>query len=411
MSRDFDCDVAIIGAGPSGSVAAAYLRKLGRSVIVLEREHFPRFSIGESLLPQSMAFLEEAGLLDAVHKAGFQLKNGAAFEWRGQYYAFDFSEKFTPGWATTYQVKRADFDKVLADEAERMGAEIRYGYTTTAFEGGEQGVKLSYTGPDGEGVLRARFCLDASGYGRVLPRLLSIDRPSDWPVRQALFTHVEDNIDCPDYDRNKILITTHPEMRDVWFWLIPFSDGTASMGVVGELEKIEGVPGDEQEKLFTLTYEVPNLRRLLGRARVLRPVRRMAGYSSKVSTLHGPGFALLGNAGEFLDPVFSSGVTIALHSAALASGVVDRQLRGETVDWQAEFAAPLSKGVETFRHFVATWYTADLQDIIYAADRADDKIRRMVCSILAGYAWDDNNPFVTRTGPRLSALAEASRAA
>src|SRR6478735_12508977 len=97
-------DVAIIGAGPSGAVAAALLRKTGRSVLVLERQHFPRFSIGESLLPQSMAYLEEAGMLQAVIEAGFQYKNGAQFVYRGQSSSFDFRDKHTAGWGTTYQV-------------------------------------------------------------------------------------------------------------------------------------------------------------------------------------------------------------------------------------------------------------------------------------------------------------------
>ncbi|HMC46515.1 MAG TPA: FAD-dependent monooxygenase, partial [Caballeronia sp.] len=111
--QDTTVDVAIIGAGPSGAVAAALLRKAGRSVLVLERQHFPRFSIGESLLPQSMAYVEEAGMLQAVVEAGFQYKNGAHFIYRDQSSSFDFRDKHTPGWGTTYQVERAVFDDLL----------------------------------------------------------------------------------------------------------------------------------------------------------------------------------------------------------------------------------------------------------------------------------------------------------
>ena len=127
-----ETDVVIIGAGPSGAVAAALLRQQGRRVLVLERELFPRFSIGESLLPQSMEYIEAAGMLRDVVEAGFQHKNGAAFAWGDRYTAFDFREKFTPGWGTTYQVQRATFDKVLADAAARMGAEIRFRHEVTA---------------------------------------------------------------------------------------------------------------------------------------------------------------------------------------------------------------------------------------------------------------------------------------
>src|SRR3954447_11709733 len=115
------CDVLVIGAGPAGSVAAALLRKQGRQVLVIEREQFPRFSIGESLLPQSMEFLEEAGMLQAVVEAGFQFKNGAHFVYRDQSSSFDFRDKHSPGWGTTYQVERAVFDDILIRCAAEQG--------------------------------------------------------------------------------------------------------------------------------------------------------------------------------------------------------------------------------------------------------------------------------------------------
>ena len=121
-----EADVLIIGAGPSGAVASALLTAAGRSVIVLEKQQFPRFSIGESLLPHCMRFIEMAGMMQPLVDAGYQHKNGAMFVRNGQYSAFDFREKFSPGWGTTYQVVRADFDQLLAREAERLGADVRY---------------------------------------------------------------------------------------------------------------------------------------------------------------------------------------------------------------------------------------------------------------------------------------------
>jgi len=132
-------DVAIIGAGPSGAVAAALLRKAGRSVLVLERQHFPRFSIGESLLPQSMAYLEEAGMLQAVVEAGFQYKNGAHFVYRDQVSAYDFRDKHSAGWGTTYQVERAVFDDLLIRCAAERGADVRFGHTVLAMKTGQAG--------------------------------------------------------------------------------------------------------------------------------------------------------------------------------------------------------------------------------------------------------------------------------
>ena len=132
-ASDIDVDVAIIGAGPSGAVAAALLRKAGRSVLVLERQHFPRFSIGESLLPQSMVYLEEAGMLQAVVEAGFQYKNGAHFVWRDQSSSFDFRDKHSSGWGTTYQVERSVFDDLLIRCAAEQGAAVRFGHTVLRF--------------------------------------------------------------------------------------------------------------------------------------------------------------------------------------------------------------------------------------------------------------------------------------
>src|SRR5450830_425396 len=152
------CEVLIVGAGPAGAVAAALLRQQGRHVIVLEREQFPRFSIGESLLPQSMQYIEQAGMLRAVVEAGFQYKNGAAFVRGERYTAFDFRDKHSPGWGTTYQVQRAAFDQVLAKEAARQGADVRYRHQVTAAEFSGQGGVLSVTPADGQPyTVEARF--------------------------------------------------------------------------------------------------------------------------------------------------------------------------------------------------------------------------------------------------------------
>ncbi|MDR2851834.1 MAG: tryptophan 7-halogenase [Burkholderiaceae bacterium] len=398
--------ILIIGAGPSGAVAAALLRRQGRQVLVLEREQFPRFSIGESLLPQSMAYIEAAGLLGDVVEAGFQHKNGAAFEWAGNCAQFDFRDKFSPGWGATYQVQRAHFDQVLARGAERMGAQVRYGHEVLSVEPGDAPSVLART-PEGEPYqISADFILDASGFARLLPRLLKLEVPSDLPVRGAIFTHVRDHIPADGrFDRNKILITTHPQHIDVWFWTIPFSNGCCSLGVVAEPDFLERYEGGDMARLQALVQEVPNLRALLKNAQWdVQPVRKITGYSANVRTLCGPGYALLGNAGEFLDPVFSSGVTIAFKSAQLAADCLQRQYAGEPVDWQRDFAEPLRLGVDTFRRFVNGWYSGSLQKIIHYPNQQPD-IRRMICSVLAGYAWDTHNPFVSDPdGRRLHAL-------
>ncbi|MCQ4312543.1 tryptophan 7-halogenase [Pseudomonas stutzeri] len=398
--------VVVIGAGPAGAIAAALLKRKGHDVLIVERQRFPRFSIGESLLSHCLDFVEEAGMLEAVRAAGFQTKHGAAFGWGERYTDFDFRDKFTEGHGSTYQVQRADFDKLLADQAELQGVEIRYEeeIISVDFEGLRP--LLQARRLDGsEYAIEADFILDASGYGRVLPRLLDLEAPSNFPVRRAVFTHIKDNIDDPRFDRDKILITTHPELRDVWYWTIPFSNGRCSLGVVTSAERYEGRPLDLDACLKAFVKEAPNLSGILKNAEWDTPARLIGGYSANVKTLYGPGFALLGNAAEFLDPVFSSGVTIAMRSASMAAAVLHRQLSGETVDWESEFAAPLKRGVDTFRTYVEGWYDCSFQDVIYY-EHAQPEIRRMISSILAGYAWDLKNPYVAESKRRLRVLAE-----
>jgi len=402
-----DADVLIIGAGPAGSVAGSMLKKRGYRVVILEKEQFPRFSIGESLLPQCMPFLEDAELLEAVEAEGFQFKNGAAFSHAGKLTEFDFTQKFTPGWGTTFQVPRARFDQILAETTAKSGVPIHYRHSISAADFDIPGC-ARLTSVDAEGVKRewtASLVLDASGFGRVLPRLLNLETPSSLPPRLALFTHIEDRIDTPDYDRNKILIAIHPKHHEVWYWLIPFSNGRSSLGVVMPQGFLEDRTGTPLEVLRELAFEEPRLAELLQQARFDTPANHIGGYSANVTHLQGAGFVLLGNAGEFLDPVFSSGVTIALKSASLAVPLVDRQLRGLPVDWQTDYEQALRRGIDVFRAYVTAWYDGSFQRIIFE-ERQLASIKAMICSILAGYAWDDTNPMTQRCAKKIEAIAE-----
>lgn len=174
---------------------------------------------------------------------------------------------------------------------------------------------------------------------------------------------------------------------------------------MGKTRDLIQTSGGEIEKLQSLVRQAPSLERLLARARWDTPARKLIGYSANVRALCGPGYALLGNAGEFLDPIFSSGVTIAFKSSSLAAATLERQFRGEKVDWIADFAAPLKRGVDTFRAFVESWYRSGFQRIIFYA-KPPPGIRRMISAILAGYGWDQTNPYVRDTERRLVALEE-----
>lgn len=399
-------DVIVIGAGPSGAIASALLKQRGWNVLVLESQRFPRFSIGESLLAHCLDFVAEAGMLPALERAGFQFKNGAAFVRDHEYSAFDFGNKFTAGRNSTFQVQRAVFDKVLADEAEQQGVEIRYETRVIAVD--NNGVRPRVRAVDAGGdefEVEGQFLLDASGFGRVLPKLLELETPSAFPVRNAVFTHVADGAVPDAFDRNKIQVIVHPKHHDVWFWLIPFQNGRCSLGCVARKEFFASYPAALDERLRKLASEEPFLTRVLANAAWDTPVRELSGYAANVKSMHGKGFALLGNAAEFLDPVFSSGVTIAMRSASMAANLLDKQLRGTLVDWTHEFEIPLRKGVDTFRAYVSAWYDGRFQDIVFAKNQPA-AIRGMICAILAGYAWDEANPFVAEPERRLDIVAK-----
>ena len=403
--HDTDTDVLIIGAGPAGAAAAAWLAREGYRVRVLERDHFPRFCLGESLLPACMEDLAGAGLLDSVQRGGYQAKNGAAFTWRGREATIDFRDRQGPGWHHTYQVERADFDQRLIHAATEQGAEVEFGVTVTEVQPEGRCPRLTRVDAHGQvRTLTARFLLDASGPGRVIARARGLARPARFAPRQALFSHVDDGIPAPAFDRDKILIAIHPRESGIWYWLIPFRGGRASLGVVGDPE-IMARHGDTAETRWqTLLDAEPRLQGLLGNARRRRPVGELQGYAAAASRLHGPGYAVLGNAGEFLDPVFSSGVTIALRSALLAAPLVARQLDGGKVDWAGDFETPLRRGIATFRAFVEAWYDGRLPTIIFHPHQPAS-LRRMITGVLAGYAWDSDNPFVRAPRRRLDALA------
>jgi flavin-dependent dehydrogenase len=400
--------VLIIGAGPSGSIAGALLQNKGYQVTILERQQFPRFSIGESLLPQCMEFIQQAGMMEAVVNAGFQYKNGASFVYKNQHTEFSFEDKFTEGMGTTFQVQRGKFDKLLADEAVRMGVDIQWQMEVTAVDFSGDKPKLTVRNQSSEILCyEADFVLDASGFGRILPKLLDLESPSGFPVRQALFGHIEDRINDPQFDRNKIRITVHPGHKDVWYWLIPFSNGRSSVGVVAEPSFYSAWDNNDRA-LQDIINQDPSLSRLLNNAVFDEKINTITGYSANVKSLYGKSYALLGNAGEFLDPVFSSGVTIAMKSASLAAAILDRQFKNEAVDWNKDYAVPLQRGVDTFRVYVDAWYDGRFQDVIFHQNQKPE-IKAMISSILAGYAWDEQNPYVKNARARFDTLAELCR--
>jgi flavin-dependent dehydrogenase len=397
-------DVLVIGAGPAGTVAASIIKKAGFSVRIVEKMKFPRFVIGESLLPRCMEALEEAGFLDAVKEKGFQEKFGAKFVKNGKVCDYFFADQFTPGWSWTWQVPRGEFDKTLADTCETMGIPVDYETTVTGIEfNGSDSVTTVEDINGNKSQIEARFIVDGSGYGRVIPRLFNMDKPSNLPPRKALFTHIVDVKRTMDDEPNRITIIVH--QKGIWIWVIPFSNGNTSVGFVGEPDFFKSVTGTPEEQLRALIVTEPYLRERMKDVEFVFEPRVLESYSVSTTKFYGDGFVLTGNVTEFLDPVFSSGVTLATVSSQIAAHLVIKKLNGEQVDWDAEYTETMMQGVNTFRSYVMAWYDGTLDTIFFSDDQVAD-IKSMICSVLAGYVWDTNNPYVKNHDTELIKLAK-----
>ena len=251
-------DVLVIGAGPAGTVAASIVNKAGFNVKIVEKQLFPRFVIGESLLPRCMEALTEAGFVDAVKERGFQEKYGAKFVKNGKVCDYFFADQFTPGWSWTWQVPRAEFDKILADEVQKMGVPVSYETTVTniVFNGSDSVTTVEDINGD-KSEIEAKFIIDGSGYGRVIPKLFSMDKPSNLPTRKALFSHFVDAKRSMDDEPNRITIIVHEP--GIWIWVIPFSNGITSLGFVGDPSFFKKYQGTSDEILREMISTQPHL--------------------------------------------------------------------------------------------------------------------------------------------------------
>jgi flavin-dependent dehydrogenase len=396
-------DVLVIGAGPAGTVAASIVNKAGFTVQIVEKMKFPRFVIGESLLPRCMEALEEAGFLEAVQARGFQDKSGAKFVKNGKICDYEFADQFTKGWETAYQVPRSEFDKTLADTVEKMGVPVHYETTVTGIEfNGSDSVTTVKDKEGKESQIRARFIIDGSGYGRVIPRLFNLEKPSNLPSRKAVFTHTVDTRRAMSDEPNRITIVVHKPA--VWIWIIPFTGGVTSLGFVGFPEFFEQYTGTPEEQLRKMIADEPYLAERFDKVEFLFEPRSLQSWSGTTDRFYGDGFVLTGNVTEFLDPVFSSGVTLATVSSQIAGKLVIEKLKGRNIDWDNEYMKPMMQGVDTFRSYVMAWYEGTL-DTIFFADNQDEVIKSQICSVLAGYVWDLENPYVKNHQTALQRLA------
>jgi flavin-dependent dehydrogenase len=401
-------DVLVIGAGPAGSVAAAMLNKNGHQVKVVEKQQFPRFVIGESLLPRCLHNLEKAGLLEAIQAQNFQQKKGASFARSADEFCdFDFSEQFTKGWGYAYQMPRAKFDKALADEIIRQGVELCYQESVEAVQFSADKVLVDIQTKESEAYqVEAQFVVDASGYGRVLPRLLDLGCDSEFPGRTAFFAHIKDDTRTKESE----FLTEVAELESAWAWMIPIEKGTTSIGFVGDPDFLEQYGTAYDETMFKkLLNTHPLLKdRYAQEVEFIFSPKVIKGYSVGVKKMYGDRFVLVGNSTEFLDPIFSSGVAFATETGVVAGELLSRQLNGEKVDWETEYSKYMQHGIDVFRTFVKEWYTGNLQTILYATKK-DPSFKKQICSVLAGYVWDKSNPYVKKHRRAVPLLAEVIR--
>ncbi|MEI6312157.1 MAG: NAD(P)/FAD-dependent oxidoreductase [Bacteroidota bacterium] len=401
-------DVLVIGAGPSGCVSSSIIHNSGLKTMVVEKEKFPRFVIGESLLPRCMVALTEAGLIDTIKEQKFQEKFGAKFLQQDKVCEFTFADQYTEGWNWTWQVPRADFDTAMSAKLMEKGIPVHFETAVTAIE--FKGTDSITTVRDKEGnerQIHAKFVIDSSGYGRALPRLLDLDKPSTFPARKTLFAHFKD-INRPDtHNNSQIIVIDHKP--EVWIWVIPFSNGNVSCGFVGKPEFFDQYTGTDEEKLRAMISNEPNIIERMGTApMVWDEPKTIEGYAIATKKHYGDGFVLTGNAAEFLDPVFSSGVTFAVESGMVAAKLASRQVKGENVDWEKEYKNYIMEGVDVFRTYVRAWYEGKLQDIFFNP-QIDENIKKMICSVLAGYVWDKENYYVKNHARAIDTLAQVVR--
>jgi flavin-dependent dehydrogenase len=389
-------DVAVIGGGPAGSVCAARLAQHGRRVVVLERDHHPRFHLGESLLPCSMRVLDTIGVLDEA-KARFLPKRGARFvasddDARAVRYAF--AEAFHATWDHAFQVPRDEFDEMLFRRAGASGAEVREGWDVTrvVFEGARARA-VEARGPGGTvETIEACVVVDASGRDAMMARAAGTTERIAHLDRTALFTQVRGAWRDDGEREGDIQIVVMMGDEHGWFWLIPFADGRTSVGVVVSAPWVRarrelGRP----EALFDAAVaQSSTVTRMLRGTSRLFPPRAAADFSFRVRSLKGPGWLSAGDATGFIDPLFSTGVHLALHSGLGAADAIHASLDEGDVPperfeaWEHE----LKVGAELYVGAVQAFYEGDLTAQLFAEPQ-HPFLRRAIASMLSGDVFAD----------------------
>ena len=379
--------IVVIGGGPAGACASALLARMGLDVVLLERERFPRAHVGESLLPGSMPILESLGVMDEVREAGFTVKPGATMIWgtEREPWSWYFRETHAT-YPHSYQVWRPEFDAILLNNARRSGVDVREGWQVTGVVLDESGSAAAVRcraadGSRGEVELPACYVVDASGQSGVLARQLGLLEWDEFFRNLAVYGYYKGGERLPEPDAGNILIESQ---LDGWLWHIPLRDGWASVGAVvdadvGQRGIREMGPRRFMERQIAAA---PYLAEMLKGAQPVSEPEVVRDWSYRCRSLSGPGYVLVGDAGCFIDPLFSSGVHLALTYAALAAVVVASALEDPTI------AGPAGRMYEQM-YYREYGHFRELARLFYSSNRTSES-----------YFWEarrllDDDPLLT----------------
>lgn len=384
-------DVIIVGGGPAGSTTASAVCRLGLRAIVLEKDVFPRFHIGESLLPQSLKVFERIGVLDELEST-FIRKYGARFVCgeTSRTTQYDFVEAFDASVDHAFQVPRADFDLLLLRHAGAQGADVRHAHQVLGAiqeNGRVTGVRVR----DGSRVyeIHAPIVVDASGRDTLFASKVRTKHRLPGLDKTALFGHFHGVPRRPGREEGHIDIVTFPHG---WFWNIPFRGDVNSAGAVVSSEWMrQRRDGESLDAFFERTVDTaPWMKELLARSKRIAPCRALADFSYRVDRLSGDGWVMVGDSSGFIDPLFSTGVHLAFSSAVLASDIIasvlsKRRPSGSDFD---DYEKTVRRGAELFIGAVQAFYAGELRERVF--EREQRKIlRQSITSMLAGDVFGD----------------------